>query len=199
MQQPRTNRDKLLDGALACLRERGYGNTSSRDIARAAGVNVASINYHFGGKEALLDDALSRCFSTWNERVREAFDQSAATGPSGQIRAVLEATVDSFEQIRPAVYACVESYAPALRSEGLRERLAAGYAEVRQHSVDLARTALAGSDVEPPENLPAIVSVLMAVIDGLMLQWIADPAATPRSADVLRALTDIGAVASQSS
>lgn len=52
MQQQRTNRDKLLDGALACLRERGYGNTSSRDIARAAGVNIASINYHFGSRRA---------------------------------------------------------------------------------------------------------------------------------------------------
>lgn len=77
MQQQRTNRDKLLDGALACLRERGYGNTSSRDIARAAGVNIASINYHFGSKDALLDDALGRCFSTWNQRVQEAFDHPA--------------------------------------------------------------------------------------------------------------------------
>ncbi len=145
MQQQRTNRDKLLDGALACLRERGYGNTSSRDIARAAGVNIASINYHFGSKDALLDDALGRCFSTWNQRVQEAFDHSRAAGPAGQILAVLEATVDSFEQIRPAVYACVESYAPALRSEALRERLAAGYADVRQHSVDLAGAALAGT------------------------------------------------------
>ncbi|GAB7144804.1 TetR/AcrR family transcriptional regulator [Mycobacterium riyadhense] len=194
MQQGRSNRDKLLDGALVCLRERGYGNTSSRDIARAAGVNVASINYHFGSKDALLDDALGRCFSTWNHRVQEAFDQSAATGPSGQIRAVLEATVDSFEEIRPAVYACVEAYAPALRSEALRERLAAGYADVRQRSVDLARAALRGTDVEPPENLPVIVSVLMAVIDGLMIQWIANPSATPRSAEVLEALAAIGAV-----
>ena len=159
MQQQRTNRDKLLDGALACLRERGYGNTSSRDIARAAGVNIASINYHFGSKDALLDDALGRCFSTWNQRVQEAFDHSRAAGPAGQILAVLEATVDSFEQIRPAVYACVESYAPALRSEALRERLAAGYADVRQHSVDLAGAALAGTDIAPPENLSTIVSV----------------------------------------
>lgn len=112
MQQLRTNRDKLLDGALACLRERGYGNTSSRDIARAAGVNVASINYHFGSKDALLDDALARCFSTWNQLIQEAFDRSAACSPYEQMRAVLEATVDSFEQIRPAVYACIESYAP---------------------------------------------------------------------------------------
>jgi AcrR family transcriptional regulator len=194
VQQQRTNRDKLLDGALACLRERGYRNTTSRDIARAAGVNVASINYHFGSKDALLDDALGRCFSTWNQRVQEAFDQSAATTPYGQVRAVLHATVDSFEQIRPAVYACVESYAPALRSEVLRQRLAAGYADVRQNSVHLARAALADTDLEPPESLPAIVSVLMAVIDGLMIQWIADPSATPRSAEVLQALADIGAV-----
>lgn len=194
MQQQRTNRDKLLDGALACLRERGYGNTSSRDIARAAGVNIASINYHFGSKDALLDDALGRCFSTWNQRVQEAFDHSRAAGPAGQILAVLEATVDSFEQIRPAVYACVESYAPALRSEALRERLAAGYADVRQHSVDLAGAALAGTDIAPPENLSTIVSVLVAVIDGLMIQWIADPSATPRSTEVIRALASIGAV-----
>lgn len=194
VQQQRTNRDKLLDGALACVRERGYGNTSSRDIARAAGVNVASINYHFGSKDALLDDALGRCFSTWNQVVQEAFVQAAATTPYGQIRAVFEATIDSFEQIRPAVNACVESYAPALRSEALRERLAAGYADVRQRSVDLARAALAGTEVEPPETLPTIISVLMAVIDGLMIQWIADPSATPRSTDILGALADIGAV-----
>lgn len=39
-----------------------------------------------------------------------------------------------------------------------------------------------------------IVSVLMAVIDGLMIQWIADPSATPRSTEVIRALASIGAV-----
>ncbi|AKN17774.1 putative transcriptional regulatory protein [Mycobacterium haemophilum DSM 44634] len=193
MQQPRTNRDKLLDGALACLRERGYGNTSSRDIARAAGVNVASINYHFGSKDALLDDALGRCFATWNERVQQAFDQSAATNPYGQIRAVLEATVDSFEEIRPAIYACIESHAPALRSPTLRQRLAAGYADVRQRTVDLARAAL-GEDVELPDTLPTVVSVLMAIIDGLMIQWIADPSAIPRSSEVLQALADIGEI-----
>lgn len=183
-----------MDGALACLRQRGYGNTSSRDIARAAGVNVASINYHFGSKDALLDVALGQCFATWNLRVQQAFDQAADASPRGRIEAVLVATVDAFEQIRPAVHACVESYAPALRSDALKARLAAGYADVRQLSVDLARTALAGTGMEPPESLPAIVSVLMAVIDGLMIQWIADPSATPRSAEVLQALAALGAV-----
>lgn len=194
MQESATVRDKLLQGALDCLQERGYGNTSSRDIAKAAGANLASINYHFGSKDALLNDALGLCFATWNQRVQQAFDQSAATGPYEQIRAVLAATVDSFAQIRPAVHSCIESYAPALRSQELRERLASGYAEVRQHSVDLARAALAGTDIEPPESLPTIVTVLMAIIDGLMIQWMADPDAIPRSDEVLQAIAMIGAL-----
>lgn len=194
MQDSATVRDKLLQGAVDCLQERGYGNTSSRDIAKAAGANLASINYHFGSKEALLNDALGLCFATWNQRVQQAFDQSTATSPYEQIRAVLAATVDSFEQIRPAVQACIESYAPALRSQDLRERLASGYAEVRQHSVDLAKAALAGTDIEPPESLPTIVTVLMAIIDGLMIQWISDPDAVPRSGEILEAIAAIGTV-----
>ncbi|MBN7557984.1 TetR/AcrR family transcriptional regulator [Mycobacteroides abscessus] len=194
MQDSATVREKLLQGALDCLRERGYGKTSSRDIVRAAGVNLASINYHFGSKEALLNDALGLCFATWNQRVRLAFEQSTAASPYEQIQAVLAATVDSFEQIRPAVHACIESYAPALRSQDLRERLAAGYAEVRQHSVELAKAALAGTDIEPPESLPTIVTVLMAIIDGLMIQWISDPEAVPPSGEILDAIAVIGAL-----
>lgn len=194
MQDSATVREKLLQGALDCLQERGYGNTSSRDIVRTAGVNLASINYHFGSKEALLNDALGQCFATWNQRVQQAFDQSAATSPYEQIRAVLAATIDSFAQIRPAVHACIESYAPALRSQDLRDRLASGYAEVRQHSVDLAKAALAGTDIELPESLPTIVTVLMAIIDGLMIQWIADPTAIPNSEEVLQAIATLGAL-----
>lgn len=36
----------------------GYAGTSVRDLARAAGVNVAAISYHFGGKEQLYQQCL---------------------------------------------------------------------------------------------------------------------------------------------
>jgi len=47
-----------------------------------------------------------------------------------------------------------------------------------------------------PNNLAAITSVLMAVCDGLMLQWIADPQATPDADETLDALVALGALAS---
>lgn len=50
--------------------------------------------------------------------------------------------------------------------------------------------------VAAPHNLAAIASVLMAVCDGSMLQWKADPQTTLNAAETLDALTARGALAS---
>src|SRR6516164_11001349 len=192
----RGSKNKLIQGALNCIAHKGYAGTSSRDIARAAGANVASINYHFGSKEALVNEALGQCFGMWNQRVEEAFDAAAGLGPSDQLRAILRAAIDSFADLRSSVHACVESYAPALRSEELRERLAAGYAAVRESAVRLATQHMGDVGMAARQNLAAIASVLMAVCDGLMLQWIADPQATPNAAETLDALSALGTLAS---
>ncbi|MBL1102034.1 TetR/AcrR family transcriptional regulator [Streptomyces coffeae] len=194
--QEEGNKTKLLDGALECIRTRGYGSTSSRDIARAAGVNVASINYHFGGKDQLLEQALTRCFDGWTDRLEAAL--AAADNASdlrGQLLGIFRATVDSFAATRPEIHSCIESFAPALRSDTLRAALADGYARVRQRAQDLTRQTLAPHGIPEPPNLPAITSVVLAIIDGLMIQWIADPSAPPSADEVVDALAILGAIA----
>ena len=190
------SKSKLIQGALNCIAHKGYAATSSRDIARAAGANVASINYHFGSKEALVNEALGQCFGMWNQRVEEVFEAAAGLGPRDQLAAILRAAIDSFADLRSSVHACIESYAPALRSGELRERLAAGYAAVRESGVSAATKHMEQVGLAAPDNLAAITSVLMAVCDGLMLQWIADPAATPSADETLDALAALGALAS---
>lgn len=190
-----SSKDRLLDGALRCIAQRGYAATSSRDIARAAGANVASINYHFGSKDALVNEALGQCFGMWNQRVAEAFEAAAGLGPRDQLAAILHAAIDSFTELRSSVHACVETYAPALRSEELRARMAAGYAAVRESAVQQATEHMEVVGLAAPENLAAITSVLMAVCDGLMLQWIADPTVTPTADETLDALATLGTLA----
>lgn len=46
-------RRRLLDAALALFAEKGFAKTSTREIAQAAQVNVASIAYYFGDKAGL--------------------------------------------------------------------------------------------------------------------------------------------------
>ncbi len=45
--------DRLLDAAEELFCEHGFEGTSIRDLAAAAGCNIASVNYYFGGKENL--------------------------------------------------------------------------------------------------------------------------------------------------
>nr|WP_319565395.1 CerR family C-terminal domain-containing protein [uncultured Rhodoferax sp.] len=46
-------RVRLLDAGLTLFADKGFANTSTREIAQAAQVNVAAISYYFGDKEGL--------------------------------------------------------------------------------------------------------------------------------------------------
>lgn len=46
-------RERLLMAALRLFADRGFAGTSTREIALAAGANVAAIRYYFGDKEGL--------------------------------------------------------------------------------------------------------------------------------------------------
>ena len=46
-------RRKLLEVACRVFAEKGYRQTRTQDICRLAGVNLAAVNYHFGGKNGI--------------------------------------------------------------------------------------------------------------------------------------------------
>lgn len=46
-------RRRLFHAALTLFAHKGFGNTSTRELAEAAGVNIAAISYYFGDKAGL--------------------------------------------------------------------------------------------------------------------------------------------------
>jgi TetR/AcrR family transcriptional regulator, regulator of cefoperazone and chloramphenicol sensitivity len=52
-------RQRLLDESLRLFAQKGFAATSTREICGAAGLNVAAINYHFGGKDGLYREVLA--------------------------------------------------------------------------------------------------------------------------------------------
>lgn len=60
-------KQRLVEAALAAIKEEGYGGTTARAIAGRAGVNQALIYYHFGDIKNLLLAALD---ATSAERMR---------------------------------------------------------------------------------------------------------------------------------
>lgn len=64
-------RELLLEAALELFAEQGIEGVSIRAVNRAAGLGPASVHYHFGTKEALLDAVLHRYGEMVIERIKE--------------------------------------------------------------------------------------------------------------------------------
>ena len=71
---------------------RGFQKVSVRDITAEAGVNLASVNYHFGSKDALLFQIFRRRTSELNrERARMLHIANDRRGGRPPVREILEA------------------------------------------------------------------------------------------------------------
>lgn len=88
---PDATRAKLLGAAGHMFAERGYQGTTVRDICSRAGVNVALVNYYFGGKQGLYSAVLHQLMarSSHFEEMRGALDHDAL--PENILRRVIKA------------------------------------------------------------------------------------------------------------
>ena len=79
--QTTDTRERLLDAAEHLFAANGIAETSLRTITSKAGANLASVNYHFGSKEALFREVIARRLGPINEeRLRLLDDCERAIG-----------------------------------------------------------------------------------------------------------------------
>ena len=72
---PAGTRVRILDVAEQLFVKNGYDGTSLRMITSEASVNLAAVNYHFGGKEALMEAVLKRRLDWLNEERMRVLDE----------------------------------------------------------------------------------------------------------------------------
>ena len=71
---------RIFAAAAELFAQRGYHNTSAKDICSAAGVNAAAINYHFNGKDGLYEQVFSAAIEHFlHLDFLQALDESHAT------------------------------------------------------------------------------------------------------------------------
>ncbi|WP_030923225.1 TetR/AcrR family transcriptional regulator [Streptosporangium amethystogenes] len=165
------NREDLLDGAKRCLYDKGYSRTTARDIATAAGVSLAAIGYHYGTKEALLNEVLVEAMREWGD------DLSRVLAEPGDFETTWGEVIDSFVRARPLWAIQFELIAHMGRTPELRDSFAEAGRQAR-----LGLAELFGSD---SERVGAVVQTLLG---GLAAQWLVDPDATPTPAELLEGL-----------
>jgi AcrR family transcriptional regulator len=186
----KSHREDLIEGAIRSLHANGYAGTSARSIASESGASLASIGYHFGSKDALLAKALLRSFGQWVRRIGEITVAGEDVSPRERAITALAAARESFEAQRPLLIAFVEAMAQAPHSEELREEMARLYREGRQAVADIVRASLGEHAARLRGDPEVVASLVIAVIDGLALQWLLAPGDAPSGEELRRVLED---------
>ena len=91
-ENPAATKQAVFNSAERLFALHGFQNVSVRDITADAGVNLASVNYHFGSKDALLWDIFRRRAGELNrERARMLHEATHRAQGKPTVRDILEA------------------------------------------------------------------------------------------------------------
>ena len=189
------NREDLLAAAKRLLYEKGYAHTTARDLAAASGVSLAAIGYHFGSKEALLNAARIEALGEWANELGRALAAGAdlEASPLERFEAIWTKVIESFATHRPLWAASFETLAQLEQAPEVRAAVA--------DAQEQARLGLAAlfHHLEPTldkRSAWAVGSFYLALLSGVMAQWLIDPDHAPSSRDLAQALQTIVADAS---
>ncbi len=167
----------LLGAARRLVGERGYAGASVREIAAAAGTNIGAVNYHFGSREELLNQAVLDYFLEWGDRVGQV-EVDPEAEPLAQFAARARPMMDGLTQAQPVFVVFLEALLQSRRSPELHRRLVEHYAEQRRRAVEAIAASESGSEL-PPRFREIVASYVLAVVDGFQLQALLDPTALP--------------------
>jgi AcrR family transcriptional regulator len=186
------NREALLAGAKKCLLEKGYARTTARDIANAADVSLAAIGYHFGSKDALLNQAMFEAIGDWSDRLEQAFTQIGADmSVEDRFVRVYDDLVSTFDENQPLWMASFEIVMQLDRVPGARELFLKALPEARSGMVNMI-LGIPEPEVDRDTEMSA-GAVLYSLMAGLLIQRFADAARTPTGADLAAGLRRLAA------
>jgi AcrR family transcriptional regulator len=188
------NREALIEGAKTCLMEKGYHRTTARDIATAAGVSLAAIGYHFGSKDDLMNEAMRAALDEWGVEVGTAMAAGLGADATARERFVetwrLAVGTLSTPSTRALWVTQFEVLSAGARQPELMKELANLQGEAREGVATLFGAV--GPDT-PQNEVQLVGSFLQALLLGVVVLWLFDPAKAPTGEDLAKALELVSA------
>jgi AcrR family transcriptional regulator len=179
-------RHEILQAAVEVFSAAGFHKGSLRDVAERAGLSQAGVLHHFPSKTHLVEAVL-----TWrDEQSRERIGEGD-TG-LGRIRALVELVQYNQNETPELVELFATLSAEATSPDHpVHDYFARRYAwvvdYVRASFEEIAEAGLLRPDVEPASAARAMV----ALMDGLQIQWLFDRDSVDMAAEVRRAVRSL--------
>ncbi|MBM3380928.1 MAG: TetR/AcrR family transcriptional regulator [Betaproteobacteria bacterium] len=169
-------KSQIINATIDCIARYGYNNFSMQDVARIADVSKGIIHYYFLNKEDLMMAVLDR----------------VAGDIEGLLTGITERTQDPVEQLRQLIRVCfdivrqkreyycinMDFWTQINQKEKVRLAVAKHYGKFRGSTAAIVQTGV-DTGVFKPIDADHAASVIIAIVDGISLQWLFDESSFP--------------------
>jgi AcrR family transcriptional regulator len=163
-------RRRIYDAALKLFREKGFEQTTMRDIAAKAGVALGAAYYYFSAKEAIVLAFYQEMQESSQDTILEAM--AGHKKLKDRIRCVLEKRL---ELLAPNRKFCDALFRHAPDTSDPLSPFSAETRPIREKAIEHLRVALEGSDVKVPGDLKAHLPYLLWLYQmAVILFWLYD-------------------------
>lgn len=163
--RPEQRRAEILNAALELFAERGYRNASLAAVAEKVGLSQQGVLHYFPSKDALLIEVL---------KLRDQIDVNVYHGEPVSLDAIARLVEHNVTQ--PGI---VQSFTVLSADSVTEDHPAKPYFTDRYRTVraQMAQALRQEFGDEPPEgpSHEQAAALIVAIMDGLQLQWLLDP------------------------
>ena len=163
-------RRKIYEAAMELFREKGFDETTMRDIASKAGVALGGAYYYFGSKDAIVLAFYSEMQETSNEPVLAAL--AGHKKLKDRLRCVLDQRLRLLEPNRKF---CAALFRHAPDGADPLSPFSNETLPIREGAIEHMRLAVEGSDAKvPPDLQPRLPYLLWLYQMALIMFWLYD-------------------------
>ncbi len=167
-------KDQIVRATVECITKHGYHNFSMQDVARTAGVSKGIIHYYFLNKDELMMSVLDKVAGDI-ERVLVS-EMEASPDPIRKLEIFIDVCFDVVRSTKEYYQVNMDFWTQINQKNEVRSVIARHYSQFRETAIrviDEGKTKKTFRDV----NALQYASYMIAVIDGLSLQYLFDETA----------------------
>jgi AcrR family transcriptional regulator len=171
-ERSKKSKARIVLEATRLFGENGFRSTRMSDVAEAAGLTGPGLLHHYTSKEHLLVEVLKNRDRADQQHYEALFKNTVGMKDLEALQALVEHNQSVPEMVRLFTVLVTESIAP---DHPGHEFFVKRYRVYRQQYLNLLQDAQQQGRIRKDTNVEQLSALVMAVLDGLQIQWLLDP------------------------
>ena len=164
-------KNQIVRATVECIAKFGYHNFSMQDVAKTAGVSKGIIHYYFLNKDELMMSVLDRVAGDIELMIHA--EMESAGDPMRKLEIFIEVCFDIVKSTREYYQVNMDFWTQINQKDEVRKVIGGHYAKFRERAALVIEEGVKAG-VFRPVHIGQFASYIIAVVDGISLQWLFD-------------------------